>query len=137
MHDNQVQAQAVFSGRLLPRRRSWEEQIPTSIPLPTIPKLKKFWWVKKTLLEDSPQGSWTINNILGPQKGDIVSVMTNNCIDASHVTNLIKDCAHSTQSTPTATALQWAQQNLVVLNTSPGNNGPIAAGHLHLAAQIG
>jgi len=54
MHDEQVQAQAVFSGRLLPRRWSQEEQIPASIPLPTIPKPKKFWWVKKTLSEDSP-----------------------------------------------------------------------------------
>ena len=74
-----------------------------------------------------------MNSILGPQKGDIVSVMLNNHIDVSHVTKLIKDCVHSTQSTLTATALLWCQQNLLVLNTLLQNNLPAAAGHLHLA----
>ena len=80
-----------------------------------------------------PQGIVDSEQYFRSLKGDIVSVMLNNHIDVSHVTKLIEDCAHSTQSTLTATALQWAQQNLLILNTSLGNNLSTAAGHLHLA----
>ena len=64
---------------------------------------------------------------MGPQKGDIVSVVDINCTNVLHVPNLTKDSVHST---PTATALLWVQQNLSPL---PSLDINYPAGHLHLA----